>query len=80
MTRAGAVLAAFLITGLMVLGVVEGVSSLMTSQAVWAVARSPWFKTSIFAFNGLWLSIWLPLYISYANRKKAEATKAFRLR
>ncbi|HEY2032046.1 MAG TPA: hypothetical protein VGH02_00015 [Rhizomicrobium sp.] len=79
MTRVAAVLVAFLITGVMVFAVIEGVSSLMTSRAVWAVVRSPWFQPSIFVFNGLWVSIWLPFYISYANRKKAETPKAFRL-
>ena len=80
MNRLIAAFIALLMTGLVILAAFKGVSWLMTSPTVWAIARQPWFKPSMIAFNLIWPSVWLPFYLYYANRKKPAEPETRRFR
>ncbi len=75
MTRAVAAFGALLITSVLLLLAVTGVSWFMNSPAVWAIARMRWFTPTVIALNSFWITIWVPLYVSYAHRKKSSAEK-----
>jgi hypothetical protein len=81
MTRVVAIVGALLMTSVLLLLAVTGVSWVMNSPAVWAIAREPWFRIVMMVFNAAFvpmIAIWVAL--RKPNRPEPVTTRISPLR
>jgi hypothetical protein len=69
LTRVVAVVGALLITSVLLLLAVTGVSWFMNSPAVWAIAREPWFQPATMIFNATFVPM-IVIWVALRTRHK----------